>query len=134
MDHETLEPENPNLRMVSGSFYIPKDEKRNPKGEDAHFICADEEAIGVADGVGSWAKHGVDAGEYARALMHNAATAARSARTNPKTIIHSAFSASSGIAEGSSTACVVVHRYVPYFSYVNCCSLRPKLFFGHGFR
>ncbi|KAH0682465.1 hypothetical protein KY290_021033 [Solanum tuberosum] len=41
--------------MVAGSFYIPKSNKA-PLGEDAHFIYIEEEAIGVADGIGCWAK------------------------------------------------------------------------------
>lgn len=58
--------------MVSASYYIPKD---NKLGEDAHFICADEDTVGVADGVGGFAKQGIDAGEYARSLMINSADA-----------------------------------------------------------
>ncbi|XP_015160066.1 putative protein phosphatase 2C 24 [Solanum tuberosum] len=41
--------------MVAGSFYIPKSNKA-PLWEDAHFICIEEETIGVADGIGGWAK------------------------------------------------------------------------------
>ncbi|KAK6791319.1 hypothetical protein RDI58_010400 [Solanum bulbocastanum] len=44
-------------KMVAGSFYIPKSNKA-PLGEDAHFICIEEEAIGVADGIGGWAQKG----------------------------------------------------------------------------
>lgn len=39
-----------------------------PLGEDAYFLLRGS-ALGVADGVGSWAEQGVDAGEYSRALM-----------------------------------------------------------------
>ncbi|CAL2247311.1 unnamed protein product [Prunus armeniaca] len=42
-----------------------------PLGEDAHFICHDAQTIRVADGVGSWARKGVNAGEYARGLMNH---------------------------------------------------------------
>uniref|UniRef100_M1AUH3 Protein phosphatase 2c n=1 Tax=Solanum tuberosum TaxID=4113 RepID=M1AUH3_SOLTU len=43
------------MKMVAGSFYIPKSNKA-PLWEDAHFICIEEETIGVADGIGGWAK------------------------------------------------------------------------------
>ncbi|CAL2273774.1 unnamed protein product [Prunus armeniaca] len=42
-----------------------------PLGEDAHFIYHDAQTIGVADDIGSWAKKGVNAGEYARGLMNH---------------------------------------------------------------
>ncbi|KAK4379560.1 hypothetical protein RND71_001422 [Anisodus tanguticus] len=42
--------------MVAGSFYIPKHIEEKPLGEDAIFICEKEQTIGVADGVGGWAK------------------------------------------------------------------------------
>ena len=59
--------------MVAASFYIPK--LSNSLGEDAHFICEEQQVTGVADGVGSWARCGIDAGQYARGqyargLMH----------------------------------------------------------------
>ncbi|KAJ7948763.1 putative Protein phosphatase 2c [Quillaja saponaria] len=57
--------------MVAGSFYLPKDNPKKPQGEDAHFICLEKQTLGVADGVGGWAKKGIDGGEYARQLMKN---------------------------------------------------------------
>ena len=47
-------------KMDLGSYYIPKENKNKPKGEDAHFINKDCQTIGVADGVGGWAKRGID--------------------------------------------------------------------------
>ncbi|KAF3652874.1 hypothetical protein T459_03125 [Capsicum annuum] len=55
--------------MVAGSFYIPKVNDEKPLGEDASFICVKEQTIGVADGVGGWAKKGIDSGVYSRELM-----------------------------------------------------------------
>ncbi|CAL2268265.1 unnamed protein product [Prunus armeniaca] len=52
-----------------------------PLGEDAHFICHDAQTIGVADGIGSWARKGVNAGEYVRGLMNH--TKKHSHRYNP---------------------------------------------------
>ncbi|CAK9181120.1 unnamed protein product [Ilex paraguariensis] len=60
------------LKMIAAEFYIPKDNKLKPLGEDTHFIYAEKQTIGVADSVGGWARKGVDAGEYARELMANA--------------------------------------------------------------
>ncbi len=37
--------------------------------EGSHTV---NKQVGVADGVGGWARHGIDAGEYARQLMSNA--------------------------------------------------------------
>jgi protein phosphatase PTC7 len=51
-----------NLNLLSGSCYLPHPDKEETGGQDAHFICVDEQAIGVADGVGGWADLGVDAG------------------------------------------------------------------------
>ncbi|XP_061359310.1 probable protein phosphatase 2C 55 [Gastrolobium bilobum] len=60
------------LKMVAGSFYYPKDNPKKPMGEDAFFVCEEQQTMGVADGVGGWAKKGIDAGEYARELMKEA--------------------------------------------------------------
>jgi len=46
---------------------IPHPDKIDTGGEDAVF--ATPTAVGIADGVGGWAQHGVDAGELSRALM-----------------------------------------------------------------
>ncbi|GFY98177.1 protein phosphatase 2C family protein [Actinidia rufa] len=94
--------------MVAGSLYLPKEDKLKPRGEDAHFICREENTIGVADGVGGWAKRGVDAGEYARDLMtysiialHNQPKGA----VDPKMVLYQAYSNTK--AKGSSTACII---------------------------
>ncbi|KAJ0040908.1 hypothetical protein Pint_28242 [Pistacia integerrima] len=63
------------LKLLSGSCYLPHPAKEETGGEDAHFICVDEQAIGVADGVGGWADVGVDSGEFARELMSHSVTA-----------------------------------------------------------
>ena len=65
------------LKLLSGSCCLPHPDKVETGGEDAYFICVDEQAIGVADGVGGWADLGVDAGQYARELMSNSANAIR---------------------------------------------------------
>ncbi|KAM3265982.1 hypothetical protein BC332_02965 [Capsicum chinense] len=58
--------------MVAGWFYIPKLNDEELLGQDASFICAKEQTIGVADGInGGWSKRGIYSGEYSRELMKN---------------------------------------------------------------
>lgn len=96
------------LKLISGSCYLPHPDKEATGGEDAHFICADEQAIGVADGVGGWADHGVDAGLFARELMSHSVDAIRE---EPKDFIDTSRvlekAHASTRADGSSTACIV---------------------------
>ncbi|KAJ0097584.1 hypothetical protein Patl1_28890 [Pistacia atlantica] len=96
------------LKLLSGSCYLPHPAKEETGGEDAHFICVDEQAIGVADGVGGWADVGVDSGEFARELMSHSVTAVQD---EPKGEIDAARvlekAHSSTKAKGSSTACII---------------------------
>ncbi|ONK73400.1 uncharacterized protein A4U43_C04F31090 [Asparagus officinalis] len=88
-----------------GSHYIPRGKKL---GDDAHFLCTKEQVIGIADGVGDWVKHGVDAGQYARELMDHSETVVQEKKRtffNPATIIKKAYARTS--AMGSSTACII---------------------------
>ncbi|KAF4356208.1 hypothetical protein G4B88_002820 [Cannabis sativa] len=97
------------MKMVCEVSYGPKD---HLLGEDAHFICSTEQIIGVADGVGGWAKKGIDAGEYARQLMLNSIhEVVDNEIINPKMILEKAFmeNAYSEI-QGSSTACIICHN------------------------
>ncbi|XP_055817678.1 probable protein phosphatase 2C 55 [Solanum dulcamara] len=94
--------------MVAGSFYIPKLNEEKPLGEDASFICAKEQTIGVADGVGGWGKKGVDSGEYSRELMKNAELAIHkqsSSAIDLMKVLNEAFSNTK--SKGSSTACIL---------------------------
>jgi hypothetical protein len=63
--------------LAAGELYlatewtkIPHPDKVETGGEDALF--ATPQAVGIADGVGGWAKQGIDAGEVSRALMASA--------------------------------------------------------------
>lgn len=92
--------------MASDAFYIPKYGKA-PLGEDAHFICIEEQTIGVADGVGGWAKRGIDSGEYAREFVRNAKLSIHKQREqknkiDPKKVLNEAYL--NTISQGSSTA------------------------------
>ncbi|PSS15701.1 Protein phosphatase 2C 55 [Actinidia chinensis var. chinensis] len=51
--------------MVAGAFYIPKYNEFKPLGDDAHFVRAEQQTVGVADGVGGWEKKGMN-GDAAR--------------------------------------------------------------------
>lgn len=96
------------LKLLSGSCYLPHPDKEDTGGEDAHFICADEQAIGVADGVGGWADVGIDSGLYSRELMSNSATAIQDepkGSIDPARVLEKAHSNTK--AKGSSTACII---------------------------
>ena len=86
---------------------MPHPDKEETGGEDAHFIW-DEQAIGVADGVGGWANHGVDAGQYSRALMSHSVDAIEEeskGSIDPLRVLEKAYTRTK--AEGSSTACII---------------------------
>ena len=53
---------------IDFQHYRPK-KSENRLGEDAHFINLGGRGFGVADGVGSWIRQGVDARAFARELM-----------------------------------------------------------------
>jgi len=56
--------------ITMGVANIPHDDKLSDGGDDAWFITNSViNAVGVADGVGSWRRKGINAGECARELM-----------------------------------------------------------------
>ena len=60
---------NPGMHFKFGSSNIPHVSKRHRGGEDAWL--ANDDLLVVADGVGGWARHGIDSGEYSRQLVQN---------------------------------------------------------------
>ncbi|PKA49826.1 putative protein phosphatase 2C 55 [Apostasia shenzhenica] len=95
------------LKLLSASCYLPHPEKEETGGEDAHFI-SNEQAIGVADGVGGWADLGVDAGQYARELMsHSVSVIAEEPKgsIDPARVLEKAYTCTK--TRGSSTACII---------------------------
>ncbi|KAL5777966.1 hypothetical protein ACOSP7_010892 [Xanthoceras sorbifolium] len=95
------------LKLLSGSCYLPHPDKEETGGEDAHFI-SDKQAIGVADGVGGWANHGVDSGKYSRELMSQSVAAIHEepdGSIDPARVLEKAHSSTR--ARGSSTACII---------------------------
>lgn len=96
------------LKLQSGSCYLPHPAKEASGGEDAHFICEDEQVVGVADGVGGWAEVGVNAGLYSRELMAYSVAAIKEepkGSVNPSRVLEKAYSFTK--AAGSSTACII---------------------------
>ncbi|KAL1343781.1 hypothetical protein HN51_017738 [Arachis hypogaea] len=96
------------LKLASGSCYLPHPDKEKTGGEDAHFICSEAQAIGLADGVGGWADHGVDAGQYSRELMSNSVAAISGeskGSIDPARVLEKAYLSTK--AKGSSTACII---------------------------
>ncbi|KAI9165174.1 hypothetical protein LWI28_009184 [Acer negundo] len=96
------------LKLLSGSCYLPHPAKEETGGEDAHFICVDEQAIGLADGVGGWADVGVDAGLFSRELMSHSVAAIQEepkGHVDPARVLEKAHSFTK--AKGSSTACII---------------------------
>lgn len=98
-----------NLKMFAGSFYQPKENQHQPSGEDYHFICEEQQTIGVADGVGGCADLSIDTGIYARHLMTNAVRSIQDqwpkGAVDPKQVLHAAFWKTE--VEGASTACII---------------------------
>ncbi|KAK9108806.1 hypothetical protein Sjap_016866 [Stephania japonica] len=96
------------LKLISGSCYLPHPDKEATGGEDAYFICLDEQVIGLADGVGGWAESGVNSGQYSRELMVNAVVAIQEEpkdSIDPARVLEKAYSRTK--AKGSSTACII---------------------------
>lgn len=115
------------LKLNSGSCYLPHPDKEDTGGEDAHFICSDEQAIGVADGVGGWADLGIDAGKYARELMSNSVAAIQDepkGSVDPARVLDKAYTCTK--AKGSSTACIIAltdQVHVQFSAIVGVCIL-----------
>ncbi|KAH7469056.1 hypothetical protein KRP22_004199 [Phytophthora ramorum] len=93
------------LRLQSGACGLPHPQKRSTGGEDAWFICGD--TVGVADGVGGWARKGIDSGEYSRTLMSSAQRTVRAADKTPTPLQVLTVAHRSAQCPGSSTACIV---------------------------
>jgi protein phosphatase PTC7 len=120
------------LKLLSGSCYLPHPDKEDTGGEDAHFICVDEQAIGVADGVGGWADLGVDSGQYSRELMSHSVTAVKDepkGSIDPARVLEKAHSSTK--AKGSSTACILALTDEVYFFLFSHTCMPACIFSGH---
>lgn len=97
-----------NLRLLSGACCLPHPNKSKTGGEDAYFICSEEQVVGVADGVGGWADVGIDAGNYARELMLQSKLSVAQephGYINPARVLMRAHAKTK--CRGSSTACII---------------------------
>jgi hypothetical protein len=96
-------PPRPPLRLLGAGTSLAHPDKE--RGEDAFFTAAN--ALGVADGVGGWAEHGIDAGEYARQLMAHVERASVCGAAPPPPPLELLQGAHAAVrVAGSSTACV----------------------------
>lgn len=91
----------PNFRLQTVCLYIPHPDKFRTLGEDATFLSS--KAIGVFDGVGSWARQGVSSGKYAR-QMARLTEKNLNRGMNPSRALHAASRENN--LQGSCTACV----------------------------
>lgn len=67
------ETESKELHLVAAGHSVPHIDKGEDKGEDAFFVStARNGVIGVADGVSSWSKEGIDPSMYPKGLMKEA--------------------------------------------------------------
>ena len=55
--------------MYIAASSIPHPKKAETGGEDAYFVSMENQAFGIADGVGGWAAEGIDPSEYPRKLI-----------------------------------------------------------------
>ncbi|KUF75964.1 protein phosphatase 2C 80 [Phytophthora nicotianae] len=111
----------PALRLESGACGLPHPQKRATGGEDAWFISGN--TVGVADGVGGWARKGIDSGEYSRTLMNSAKRTVTASDKTPTplqvlTVAHR--SAQPDKAEGGALRWQVVHETPNQCHYFNC--------------
>jgi len=94
--------------MKTQVFLIPHPDKVSKGGEDAYFVSSDGKAIGIADGVGGWALHGIDPAIFANCLMQNAQRAYELfGLREPVQLLNFGFQNARSIP-GSSTACILV--------------------------
>ncbi|GJM85604.1 hypothetical protein PR202_ga02072 [Eleusine coracana subsp. coracana] len=104
-EEEEAEPSEPALGIRYGSCYLPLHD------DDAHFVHAESGAFGVADGVGGYARLGVDAGAFARGLMANALAAAAETGgepVRPHALLQAAHERTAASrASGASTAVIL---------------------------
>lgn len=99
--------------LIAAARSIPHPEKSHKGGEDAHFLTGT--SVGVFDGVGGWAEHGIDPAEYSRALSNASKKHAKilcdspdARNCQPRQVLQAAFEeVQRQRIIGSTTACVI---------------------------
>ena len=94
------------LRFEFGTFILPHPDKADRGGEDGFFTNVELNALGVADGVGSWYFRGVDPGIYARELMKLTEEAVSTGERDPVKVLCEAYDGNK--ERGTSTSCVAL--------------------------
>jgi len=89
-----------------GNCLIPHPDKADRGGEDGFFINDELNALGVADGVGSWYYRGVDPGIYARELMQLTEATIQAGQRDPVKVLRQAYEGNK--EQGTATACVAI--------------------------
>jgi len=89
-----------------GNCLIPHPVKADRDGEDGFFINDELNALGVADGVGSWYYRGVDPGIYARELMRLTEATIQAGQRDPVKVLRQAYEGNK--EQGTATACVAI--------------------------
>jgi protein phosphatase PTC7 len=89
-----------------GNCLIPHPNKADRGGEDSFFINDELNALGVADGVGSWYYRGVDPGIYARELMQLTEATIHAGQRDPVKVLRQAYDGNK--ERGTATACVAL--------------------------
>ena len=89
-----------------GNCLIPHPDKADRGGEDGFFINDELNALGVADGVGSWYYRGVDPGIYARELMRLTEATIQAGQRDPVKVLRQAYEGNK--EQGTATACVAI--------------------------
>jgi len=99
------------LKLTVGSSQRPQEGKINKSGEDSLFLSSPKnpscQCLAVFDGVGGWAKEGVDASAYSQALAKGVGKGFAAGTLNPTELLQHAYESASDIV-GTSAACVTV--------------------------
>jgi protein phosphatase PTC7 len=96
--------------LAMGAANIPRDDKLLDGGDDAYFITNSfVNAMGVADGVGSWRAKGINAGLCSGELMKECKKLVIAGNDSPFLVLEGAESKLS--EEGSTTALVAIEDF-----------------------
>lgn len=87
---------------------VAQEGKINKAGEDALLVSKCKKCLGVFDGVGEWALHGVDSSQYSSKLASSAkAIFEKETLQDPEALMQRAYEDARGIV-GTSTGCIVI--------------------------
>lgn len=95
------------MGIIWAASNLPRTDKVSDGGDDGWFTSDTTNSAGVSDGVGSWRAKGVNAGKFARMLMHRCKKSLESHQNtgNPYLALKEAYS-QRGKVMGSATAIV----------------------------